>query len=204
MKAVILSSIVAPSRSLLRGFLGLFFTLLVLSLATGCVQTPSRTATPVSTASETNAQTTAAHQQAQRKARVRASLLTVMNRLEKQLGKPYVRGGVSPQRGFDCSGLVVYAYNKVLDRKLPRTTRAMFRDKGLKKVARHKLRRGDLVFFRSKTRGPADHVGVYLGNNTFIEAPRSGLKIRISNLTNDYWQDHYLGARRILTNEAIL
>lgn len=184
--------------------MGLFFTLLVLSLATGCVQTPSHTAAPLLTASETNAQTTAAHQQAQRKARVRASLLTVMSRLEKQLGKPYVRGGVSPQRGFDCSGLVVYAYNKVLDRKLPRTTRAMFRDKGLKKVARHKLRRGDLVFFRSKKRGPADHVGVYLGNNTFIEAPRSGLKIRISNLTNDYWQDHYLGARRILTNEAIL
>ena len=80
----------------------------------------------------------------------------------------------------------------------------MFRDRGLKKVARHKLRRGDLIFFHSKRRGPADHVGVYLGNNSFIEAPRSGLKIRISNLTNDYWQDHYLGARRILTNEAIL
>ncbi len=184
--------------------MGLFFTLLVLSLATGCVQTPARRATPLLTTSETNAQTTAAHHQARRKARVRASLLTVMNRLEKQLGKPYVRGGVSPQRGFDCSGLVVYAYNKVLARKLPRTTRAMFRDRGLKKVARHKLRRGDLIFFHSKRRGPADHVGVYLGNNSFIEAPRSGLKIRISNLTNDYWQDHYLGARRILTNEAIL
>lgn len=184
--------------------MGLFFTLIVLSLVTGCVQTPSRTATPLLTSSETTAQAVAAQHQAQRKARVRASLLTVMNRLEKQLGKPYLRGGVSPQRGFDCSGLVVYAYNKVLDRKLPRTTRAMFKDKGLKKVARNKLRRGDLVFFRSKSRGPADHVGVYLGNDTFIEAPRSGLKIRISNLTSDYWQDHYLGARRILTQEATL
>ncbi len=184
--------------------MGLFFTLLVLSLVTGCVQTSSRTATPLLTPSETRAQAATAHHQAQRKARVRESLLTVMKRLEKQLGKPYVRGGISPRRGFDCSGLVVYAYNTVLERKLPRTTRAMFRDRGLKKVARHKLRRGDLVFFRSKARGPADHVGVYLGNDTFIEAPRSGLKIRISNLTNDYWQDHYLGARRILTNEAIL
>lgn len=44
-----------------------------------------------------------------------------IHRLEQQLGKPYVWGGTRPDQGFDCSGLVFYAYNKILEAKLPRT-----------------------------------------------------------------------------------
>ena len=74
----------------------------------------------------------------------------------------------------------------------------MFRDNGLKSVRRSSLKQGDLVFFNINQRPGADHVGVYLGDGRFIEAPRAGLKIRISQLTDDFWQSHYLGARRVL------
>ena len=48
-----------------------------------------------------------------------------IHRLEQQLGKPYVWGGTRPDQGFDCSGLVFYAYNKILEAKLPRTANEM-------------------------------------------------------------------------------
>jgi murein DD-endopeptidase len=131
-----------------------------------------------------------------------AAMRVVINRLKSQLGKPYVWGGQSPGEGFDCSGLVFYAWNHVLSRKLPRTANGMFEDKHLKSVHQQKLRRGDLVFFNISQRPGADHVGVYLGDGQFIEAPRTGLNIRISQLSDDFWQSHYLGARRILTDDA--
>ncbi|WP_425294641.1 C40 family peptidase [Kosakonia calanthes] len=183
--------------------MGPFFLILMIVLASGCAQTKPTDSQALKPSAASALIDKQREQAKNAKSRVKASVHTVVHRLTKQLGKPYVRGGVSPKRGFDCSGLVYYAYNKVLNRKLPRTTHAMFRDKGLKRIDIANLRRGDLVFFRSKSRGPADHVGVYLGDDTFIEAPRTGLNIRISNFLADYWQDHYLGARRILTNEAI-
>ena len=131
-------------------------------------------------------------------------LHTVIKRLEDQLGKPYVWGGKHPREGFDCSGLVFYAFNHVLERKLPRTANDMYQDPSFRHIRADKLRRGDLVFFNINQRPGADHVGVYLGNNEFIEAPRTGLNIRISQFSDDFWQSHYLGARRILTEEATL
>lgn len=136
--------------------------------------------------------------------RVESTIHKVIHRLKQQLGKPYVWGGQTPSQGFDCSGLVYFAYNQLLSRKLPRTANGMFQDSKLRPVPQHALRRGDLIFFRIKARDIADHVGVYLGEGQFIEAPRTGLNIRISQLDDEYWQEHYLGAKRILTEEAIL
>ncbi|MEO3989825.1 C40 family peptidase [Pseudocitrobacter cyperus] len=133
-----------------------------------------------------------------------AKLRTVLQRLQNQLGKPYVWGGKTPVEGFDCSGLVFYAYNAVLERKLPRTANEMYQANHLKAVRKDKLRNGDLVFFNINQRPGADHVGVYLGDDKFIEAPRTGLKIRISQLSDNFWQSHYLGARRILSDDAAL
>ena len=136
--------------------------------------------------------------------RVESTLHKVVHRLKQQLGKPYIWGGQTPSQGFDCSGLIYYVYNQLLSRKLPRTANGMFQDRGLKHVPKEALRRGDLLFFQIKSRDKADHVGVYLGEGQFIEAPRTGLNIRISQLDNDYWQDHYLGAKRVITEESIL
>lgn len=128
------------------------------------------------------------------------SLLKVMSKLKKQLGKPYVWGGSSPKTGFDCSGLVWYVYTSSTKRKLPRTANGMYTAKNLKHVKKSRLHRGDLIFFGIHKKTKADHVGVYLGEGKFIEAPRTGLNVRISNLADDFWQDHYLGSRRVLYN----
>lgn len=127
-----------------------------------------------------------------------------IHRLEQQLGKPYVWGGVNPDQGFDCSGLIFYAYNKILAAKLPRTANEMYHYRRATIVSHNDLRRGDLLFFHIHSQEIADHMGVYLGNGDFIESPRTGETIRVSHLADEFWQDHYLGARRILTENTIL
>lgn len=71
-------------------------------------------------------------------------------------------GGTRPDKGFDCSGLVFYAYNKILEAKLPRTANEMYHYRRATIVANNDLRRGDLLFFHIHSREIADHMGVYL------------------------------------------
>ena len=139
-----------------------------------------------------------AHRQRYQKARE-----TAMNKLMGQLGKPYQWGGTSPYTGFDCSGLVWYAYKDLVNYKFPRTANEMYHLRDAAPIKRDMLQKGDLVFFRIAHRGAADHVGVYLGNGKFIQSPRTGKDIQISALSNDYWQSHYVGARRMMTPTTI-
>jgi len=127
----------------------------------------------------------------------------VIDRLQGQLGKPYVWGGETPEKGFDCSGLVFYAFNPVLAAKLPRTVNEMYHYTLARRVAYNSLRRGDLLFFAIHTRNKADHIGVYLGDGRFIESPRTGERIRISDLSDTFWQTHYLGGKRILMKDTV-
>ncbi|WP_024560887.1 C40 family peptidase [Franconibacter pulveris 601] len=127
----------------------------------------------------------------------------ILARLKAQLGKPYVWGGESPREGFDCSGLVFYAYNAHLSASLPRTANAMYHDRRGNPVTASELKPGDLVFFHIHHGKKADHVGVYLGDGQFIQAPRTGETIRISSLNDPFWQDHWLGARRVITPRTV-
>ncbi|XBS68056.1 C40 family peptidase [Acerihabitans sp. KWT182] len=137
------------------------------------------------------------------KKRYQHAKLTAMNKLMSQMGKPYRWGGMSPNTGFDCSGLIYYAYKDVVRIHMPRTANEMFHLRDAAPVKKDDLESGDLVFFHITNRGAADHVGVYLGNGRFIESPRTGRDIRISYLNEDYWQDHYVGARRVVTPKTI-
>ncbi|MBK0127389.1 C40 family peptidase [Pantoea sp. S61] len=128
---------------------------------------------------------------------------TAMTKLMGQLGKPYQWGGTSPHTGFDCSGLVWYAYKDLVKYKFPRTANEMYHLHDAAPIKREMLEKGDLVFFRINNRGTADHVGVYLGNGKFIQSPRTGKDIQISALGEDYWQKHYVGARRMMTPKTI-
>lgn len=121
----------------------------------------------------------------------------------QQVGKPYRWGGKSPQTGFDCSGLVWYAYNDVVKFRIPRTANEMYHLRDASPVAITELETGDLVFFRTSGRGVADHVGVYVGQGKFIQSPRSGQGIQLTALTEDYWKRHYVGARRVMTPKTI-
>lgn len=137
------------------------------------------------------------------KARVKKAQNTAMNKLMNQIGKPYHWGGTSPRTGFDCSGLVWYAYKDLVKFRIPRTANEMYHLRDAAPVNRGELESGDLVFFRTQGRGTADHVGVYVGNGKFIQSPRSGQEIQITSLSEDYWQRHYVGARRVMTPRTI-
>ncbi len=110
----------------------------------------------------------------------------------KYLGVRYVFGGSSPAVGFDCSGLVWYLA-QVLGVTLPRTSSGQF-DVGTP-IAENDLQPGDLVFF--DTEGYASHVGIYMGNDEFMQAENWGTVTQYTSLSDPYWAAHYMGARRI-------
>ena len=106
-------------------------------------------------------------------------------------GVRYRYGGLT-KKGIDCSGLTLRAYKELYDVKLPRTVVGQAK-KGVK-VKKSSLRPGDLVFF--KTGRLARHVGIYLGENTFIHAsPSKG--VMLSDLDNVYWSKRYWQAKRL-------
>lgn len=122
----------------------------------------------------------------------------VLSRAVNVLGTPYRWGGSSPSKGFDCSGLVKYAFNdSTFD--LPRTSNAMAAGHG-EKVERKDLKPGDLIFFKLKSRR-VNHVAIYLGNDRFIHAPRRGKSVTIDTLNKPYWNTHYVVAKRVLPKE---
>ena len=118
---------------------------------------------------------------------------TVLQRAFALLGTPYRWGGTSPERGFDCSGLVGYVF-RTIGVDLPRVSRAMAHE-GTAITDRNALAEGDLVFFGK--RGKVDHVGIYVGEGKFLHAPRTGRDVTVSSLTSGYWSQKYLQARRI-------
>lgn len=110
-----------------------------------------------------------------------------------QRGKLYCWGGSSPNTGFDCSGLTQYSFRKGAGVSIPRTASAQYNS--AVKIPKEQARKGDLVFF--KTRGKnVSHVGIYLGDNKFIHAPRTGKSITTSKLEG-YWQHRLAGFGRI-------
>lgn len=117
----------------------------------------------------------------------------VIQTAASNIGSMYVWGGSSPRTGFDCSGLVQHSLKQGANVQVPRTAAQQYA--ASVKVSSSQASRGDLVFFR--TRGNrVSHVGIYLGNNKFIHAPRSGKAITTSTIEG-YWQDRLIGFGRI-------
>jgi cell wall-associated NlpC family hydrolase len=110
------------------------------------------------------------------------------------LGIRYRRGGSSPEAGFDCSGFVSHVFREGLGLVLPRSSKEM--SKTGEEVSKDELRPGDLVFFNTMRRA-FSHVGIYLGDNQFVHAPRSGGRVRIEDLRDGYWVKRFNGARRV-------
>jgi cell wall-associated NlpC family hydrolase len=120
---------------------------------------------------------------------------SVLQRAFALLGTPYRWGGTSPDRGFDCSGLVGYVFRSIgVD--LPRVSRAMAHE-GIAITDPATLAEGDLVFFGRRNR--VDHVGIYIGDGKFLHAPRTGRDVTVSSLASGYWARKYMQARRIAT-----
>ncbi|NEU05578.1 cell wall-binding repeat-containing protein [Clostridium senegalense] len=112
----------------------------------------------------------------------------VVNYAMNYLGTPYVWGGDSPA-GFDCSGFAQYVYRH-FGVEITRTTYTQVTQGSY--VARENLRPGDLVFFTYSGDGEAEHVGMYVGNNSYIHCPQPGDVVRVSTIGYGY-----MTARRI-------
>lgn len=110
----------------------------------------------------------------------------------RQLGTAYQWGGTT-KRGFDCSGLTSFVYKKA-DIDIPRTARDQYAF--TQRIARSQLQPGDLLFFKIRSR-KIDHVGIYIGDNRFIHAPRTGEHVTFARLNNAYWRKHFAGAGRV-------
>ncbi len=111
------------------------------------------------------------------------------------LGIQYKFGGASPENGFDCSGLVRFVFQQVTGLSLPHS--AVAQSKEGQEVAMEDLRPGDLVFFNTR-KFAFSHVGIYLGDNKFVHAPRKGKPVQVVEFDNPYWQKAYNGARRMM------
>jgi len=109
---------------------------------------------------------------------------------EKEVGVPYRYGGANPQ-GFDCSGLVYYVYHS-LGVSVPRT--ALAQHQAAKPVAQKDLKPGDLVFFYTSV----DHVGIYLGDQTFVHAPSTGKTVTKASLKEPYFALGFAGGGRFV------
>ena len=103
-----------------------------------------------------------------------------------QLGTPYVWGGAAPG-GFDCSGLVTWAFAQVGRSALPHYTGSLW-TAGTRIYSQADLAPGDLVFFQG-----LGHMGIYIGNDQFVHAPNTGDVVKISSP---------LGLRRLCRRRA--
>ncbi len=110
----------------------------------------------------------------------------------KYEGTAYVFGGSSPETGFDCSGLTQWCYAKV-DLKLPRVAQDQY--DAMTHIDLKDAKPGDLVFFHSTYDAGTyvTHVGIYAGENRMFHA---GDPVGWTNLTENYWRQHLIGAGR--------
>lgn len=159
-----------------RTALGLPGILAALLLAAGCAGTPARDAPAVEP------------QPAPGDARGPIVQLAL-----SMVGVQYRYGGAHPRDGFDCSGLVYYAYTSN-GHGVPRTSREQF--DAARKITLGEAAEGDLLFFRDQEK--LSHVGIYLGDGRFVHAPSSGGSVSVANIDAPYYQRNLVAVGRLL------
>jgi cell wall-associated NlpC family hydrolase len=110
------------------------------------------------------------------------------------VGTPYRYGG-DTLAGFDCSGLVYFAYLQA-GLKVPRSSEQQFL--AAAPVPIGEALRGDLLFFRSD--GKVSHVAIYLDDGRFVHAPSTGKTVVLGSLDSSYYRSHFAGAGRVVHN----
>lgn len=118
----------------------------------------------------------------------------IVRTAQKYLGVPYKHGGASPQ-GFDCSGYVMFVYEKngiLLPRSVHRQYQAGHH------IRKSQVKPGDLVFFKTSGRQRLSHVGIYMGGRRFIHAPSTGKKVSFADMGKPYWKKRYIGAVKFI------
>lgn len=103
-----------------------------------------------------------------------------------QLGVPYVYGGMTPEVGFDCSGLTSWAWSKA-NVKIPRTAAAQYA--ATQRISKSQLQPGDLVFWGYS--GQVTHVAMYVGNGRVVQARKPGTRVEFQSV--DWWPSNRIG-----------
>ena len=136
----------------------------------------------------------AANNQAETSASWREKTQEVLINAFSLKGIQYKYGGNSPETGFDCSGFVRYVFHNAVNLTLPPTARAISQIG--QTVNKDELQPGDLVFFNT-LKSTFSHVGIYIGDNKFIHAPRTGAVVRVESMGNNYWASRFNGGQRL-------
>lgn len=130
----------------------------------------------------------------------------------KMVGKPYKYGGITPDEGFDCSGLVYYVFKKN-GINMNRTVEEQFKQG--KEIELFEIRKCDLIFFQVYENSLynlgiiknfftefiklyPNHVAIYLGEGKFIHSSKKGDYVKIDTLRKKFWKKHLIGIKRVL------
>lgn len=105
----------------------------------------------------------------------------------KEVGVPYRWGGISPTSGFDCSGLVYWAYGR-LGISLPHSSYALYGHG--RSIPRARMKPGDVLFFSG-----LGHVGIYIGRGRMVHAPHTGTRVQVVKLSR--YRGRLIGVRRM-------
>ncbi|PEQ04858.1 bifunctional lytic transglycosylase/C40 family peptidase [Bacillus toyonensis] len=127
-------------------------------------------------------------------ANISGDFQTVLAKIEKYQGWPYVWGGKNPNQGFDCSGLTSWGLKQIgID--LP--SYALSQYELTEPINPSKARPGDLIFFKGTYQSPdhISHVGFYIDESTMYDSQASG--IGYHNWKLPYWQQHFAGIHRV-------
>ncbi|WCH49873.1 C40 family peptidase [Lysinibacillus sp. OF-1] len=122
-----------------------------------------------------------------------ATIADITNTAKAYIGVPYQYGGTNIKTGVDCSAFTQIVFSK-LGISLERTSKAQYQQGT--SIAKDQLKTGDLVFFNTSGSG-ISHVGIYIGDNSFISATTSS-GVKIDNINDPYyWGSRYVGAKRV-------
>jgi len=119
----------------------------------------------------------------------------VADTARSQIGARYRYGGDTPGEGFDCSGLVQWAFAQN-GLRVPRTVS----DQSMvgRQVRSSELLPGDLVFFNTSLKRTELHVGIATTPGYFVHSPSSGGRVREARLSDPYWSSVFSKARRVI------
>jgi cell wall-associated NlpC family hydrolase len=120
---------------------------------------------------------------------ISGSAKSAVSAAESQVGVPYEWGGEIPGVGFDCSGLVQWAY-KQAGVNLPRTSQEQWLALAKRSIALNKVQEGDLVFTAGSdgTSNSPGHVGMMINSRQLIQAPHGGADVQVIGYDPNAWQ----------------